>query len=111
MKLPKLPAQWEALDELAKNRIEEASEQAAAFLVYAGYHSPQYLDENGDEIGDAAQSLLMDAMLRAPHLYLHISKLNELTRYQPLEGLLVAAEVRAGDAEVEHASEGMTRPL
>lgn len=79
MKLPKLPAQWEALDQFAKDRIDEASDQAAAFLVYAGYSTPQDLDENGEEIGDAVQALLMDAMLRAPHLYLHISKLNELT--------------------------------
>jgi hypothetical protein len=79
MKLPKLPAQWEKLDSFAKDRIDEASDQAAMFLAFAGYNSPQDLDENGDEIGDDVQSLLMDAMLRAPFLFLHISKLNELT--------------------------------
>jgi len=79
MKLPKLPHQWEALDSFAKDRIDEASDQAAAFLVFAGYSSPQDLDENDEEIGDSVQSLLMDAMLRAPHLFLHITKLNELT--------------------------------
>lgn len=84
MKLPKLPAQWVALDDLSQKRIDEASELVVEFLYQAGHHSPQDLDENGDEIGDEVQSLLMDAVLRDPHLYLHVSKLVELTRKPPV---------------------------
>jgi hypothetical protein len=83
MKLPKLPAQWVALDDLSQKRVDEASELVVEFLYQAGHSSPQDLDENGDEIGDEVQSLLMDAVLRDPHLYLHVSKLVELTRTPP----------------------------
>lgn len=107
MKLPKLPAQWEGLDSFAKDRIDEASDQAAMFLVLAGYSSPQDLDENGEEIGNEVQSLLMDAMLRAPHLFLHITKLNELTlevAEDPYEEGSILEPVPNREAELELAA-------
>lgn len=75
MKLPKLPAQWDNLNAHEKQRIDEVSDLATMILFKAGYESPQELDENAEEIGDITQSLLMDALLRAPLLYMYLDKL------------------------------------
>lgn len=83
MKLPKTIAQWEKLDSLAKQRVNEVSEQVITLLTQAGYTSPHEPDENGDEIGDEVQSLLMDALLRSPMLYLHITKLTDVESMEP----------------------------
>jgi hypothetical protein len=76
VKLPKLPSQWTRLTELEKSRIDEASGLCVEFLYHAGYKSPQELDENGEEIGDAVQSLLMDAALRSEKVRMHIEMCN-----------------------------------
>lgn len=97
MKLPKLPHQWERLNELEKQRIEEANELCIAFLVRAGYHGDSR-DENGEDITDGVQTLLVDAVLRAPQLYLMIDEImsneraHELNTRQPATKLVYVVE-------------------